>query len=464
MNVLAGTKRELAGVERDVAATEPFGWYLEDFARAEERLAGATLPWLQALRRKGLRRFTEIGFPTVRDEDWKYTDLTPLKTRNFRIAQRSGPSMDTAAQEGLGFPGLRAHELVFIDGFFSESYSRPGPAAAGLRAESLARTLGEDPGALKESLVQRLEKPSADAFTALNTAFLTGGAYLQVAAGVSIELPIHLLFISTGAEELVASHPRVVISVGANAQVKVIETYTGLGEHSSLTNALTEIHAGQNATVEHYRVQKEGLKGYHIGKLLIQQRRDSRVVSHSIALGAALSRVGIDVDLAEEGAEVVLNGLYMAQGRQHVDHHTRIDHLKPHSRSEEFYKGVLGGHARGVFNGKVIVHEGAQKTDARQSNKNLLLSPHAEADTKPELQIYADDVKCSHGATVGQLDETALFYLRSRGIDHDTARALLTYAFADDVISRIDIDPIRTSLERGILGQLPASHSLRDLL
>jgi Fe-S cluster assembly protein SufD len=289
---------------------------------------------------------------------------------------------------------------------------------------------------------------------ALNAAFMSDGAYIYLPDDAVIEDPVHLLFITTNQDEPLAVYPRVFVEAGANTRLTVVESYGSRGESQNLTNTLTEIVAQAQARIEHYKIQRESVSNYHLGKVCIEQGRGAQIISYSIALGAALARNDIAVRLGVEGAAVTLNGLYMVRGRQHVDHHTRIDHLSPHTSSEEFYRGVLDGYARAVFNGKVVVHEGAQKTDARQANQNLLLSRNAEVDTKPELQIYANDVKCSHGATVGSLDENALFYLRSRGINQDTARSLLTYAFAEEVLKGIGLAPIRACLENIITPSL----------
>jgi Fe-S cluster assembly protein SufD len=252
------------------------------------------------------------------------------------------------------------------------------------------------------------------------------------------------------------------IILSENSQATVIESYIGLNDSDYFNNTVTEVCMKQNAHLQHYKIQQESMQAYHIGSLKITQAKDSRVESHSISLGGALVRNDIHSLLEAEGAGIRMNGLYMATGKQHVDNHTRVDHMRPHTSSHEIYRGVLNDHARGVFNGKVVVHKDAQKTDAVQSNANLLLSDNAEVDTKPELEIYADDVKCAHGATVGQLDQDMLFYLRSRSIDENTAKSLLTFAFADEVIRRINLDPIRKRLEYQVIGRLPEADLIRE--
>jgi len=477
MNALMSKGNVPQGGMTPKRAGNPVDWYFAEFERVRSGLAGADIPWLEAARRRALIRFGAMGFPTLRDEDWKYTSLAPVENRAFRTAIRADadlveealnkselPPLLTGEGGGEGvnsmtyaltrtlYQGERGfnHELVFINGHFCESLSRLGQLPQGMRIESLAKTLARQEDVLYEH-IQRQAERTGDAFAALNAAFMNDGVFIQVADGALVEDPIQLIFLSTG--EAVASHPRIVIAAGANARLQVVESYQSLGMNSGLTNTLTEVCLGDGAEIEHAKLQLEGLKGHHFGHLLVRQGRDSRLVSHSISLGAALARHDVAIDLDGEGAQAVLNGLYLADGRQHVDHHTRIEHIKPHTTSEENYKGVLGGHARGVFNGKVTVHPQAQKSDARQSNKNLLLSANAEVDTKPELQIYADDVKCGHGATVGQLDEDAVFYLRSRGIDKGKAQGLLTYAFAEEVVSRIGVAPLRSLLKTRLARQ-----------
>jgi Fe-S cluster assembly protein SufD len=298
-------------------------------------------------------------------------------------------------------------------------------------------------------------------FADLNAAFTRDGLYLHLAAGVALDAPVHALFVTT--RDDVVAHPRNVVVAEAGAQAFVIEHHVSAGAASYVTNAVTQIDAGPNANVGHCKLQQEAMRAFHIAGVHAMQARSSHFESQSIALGAALARADIATVFADEGCEAALAGLYLASGRQHVDHHTLVDHAKPHGTSRELYKGVLDDGARGVFNGKIVVRPNAQKTDAHLANHNLLLSKSAEIDTKPELTIDADDVKCSHGATVGQLDETALFYLRSRAIDPVTARALLTYAFAHDVVERIRLAPLRKALERTLLARLPQAERLREL-
>ena len=317
---------------------------------------------------------------------------------------------------------------------------------------SLAAALADDADRLEPLLACDVEA-FASGFEALNAAFWADGAYLDLASGVAIEEPVHLLFIATEAD--VETHPRNIIRAAAGSRVCIIEHYVGSDSAAYFTNAVTRIVADRNAVVEHYKLQEEAGRAFHIAALHAQQGPASHFTSHSFALGGALSRNDITTRFDAEGCVATLNGLYVAGGRQHMDHHTCIDHAKPRGTSREVYKGVLDGAARAVFNGKIVVRPDAQKTDAHQSNRNLLLSEHAEVDTKPQLEIYADDVKCSHGATVGQLDENQIFYLRARGMDEAAARSLLTFAFAEEIVRRADIAPLRARLEALLIDRLP---------
>jgi Fe-S cluster assembly protein SufD len=285
---------------------------------------------------------------------------------------------------------------------------------------------------------------------------------VYVPRGSVVDVPIHLIFISLPHGEATVSHPRNLLVLEANTQAKVIESYIGLGNDVYLTNAVTEFVLGQNASAEHCKLEWESSSAFHVATLQVQQARSSNLVSHAIALGGALARHDINVALNGEGGESTLNGLFMATDEQHIDNHTRIDHVAPHCTSREFYKGILGGKGRGVFNGKIVVHKDAQQTDAMQTNKNLLLSEGASIDTKPQLEIFNNDVKCSHGSTIGRLDEHSLFYLRTRGLGEEEARSLLTYAFASELVNRISLEPLRTKLNDLVLTWLPRSQRVKE--
>jgi Fe-S cluster assembly protein SufD len=379
--------------------------------------------------------------------------VRPITRRRFATVETGPDSIDQDELSALRL-GHGCHELVFINGLFAERLSTPHAAL-----QSLAKA-----PELASGYLNRNVDPAASAFAALNTAFMADGGLLCVPDDTIIESPINLMFLSTPRDASFVSHPRNILVLGRNSSAVVIESYIGLRDAEYFTNAVTEVFLGPGSKLVHYKVQQESTNAFHVGGMIVKQDRDSRLESHSISLGGALARNDLETTLAAEGAQVVMNGLYMAGGTQHVDNHTKIIHEKPHTRSEEYYRGVLDGRARAVFNGKVIVKENAQKTDAHQSNANLLLSGDAEVDTKPELEIYADDVKCSHGATVGQLDQDMLFYLRSRAIPEETARNLLVFAFAEDVIDRLGFAPVRERLEHQVAGRLPGASLIRDFV
>lgn len=435
-----------------------------DHYLAEHARRAAPAPsWLQAQRQSAADAFRAAGFPTLRHEDWKYTDVGPITRQLFSVPEKLPPRTDAALLETLRCKGLDCHELVFINGMHAPELSSGGAAATDILIQPLALALASDAERLQPYL-NHAGDAAKNAFTALNTAFMNDGAAILLPEDAVLDKPVHLIFLSTRQDPACASLPRNLIVLGANAAATVIESYAGADEADYFTNAQTEMILERGARLQHYKIQREGLHGFHVGNLQVLQHRDSRLESHAVALGGRLARSDIDVRLAEPGAGVLLNGLYLAGGRQHVDNHTRIDHLSPHTTSEETYRGVLNDRARGVFNGKVVVHQDAQKTDASQSNANLLLSNDAEVDTKPELEIYADDVKCSHGATIGRLDQDMLFYLRSRAIPEDTARSLLTFAFADEVISRMPLQAVREQLEYLIVGRLPDAEHIREFV
>ena len=434
---------------------------LADFARIAARLPGARLPWLTHVREEALQRFAQHGLPTIRDEEWKYTSLAGFEQHSFAaLPDAGGPDRAAALLAGgLVLDDPTAHLLVFHNGRHSPALSAPGTLPAGVTLSSLAQALVQTPEALQPYLSDNQRQT---VFGALNTAFMADGAYLHLARNTVLEQPVHLLFITTEAGAAIS--PRNLIVAEEGAQATVIEHYAGPDGVAYFTNALTQIFCADNAAIEHCKLQQEAAQAFHIAGIHALQQRNSRLASHSITLGAALARNDISTAFAAPGCEATLNGLYLVGGRQHVDNHTVIDHLAPNGTSHEYYRGVLDGRARAVFNGKVIVAPGAQKTNAYQANHNLLLSRDAEVDSKPQLEIHADDVKCAHGATVGQLDETQLFYLRSRGIEEAIARGLLVHAFAHDVIERIRVASLRARLEQILLARLPQGDRIKELI
>jgi Fe-S cluster assembly protein SufD len=414
--------------------------YLERF----EGRARAEAPWLMGLRERAFSRFAEMGFPTTRLEDWKYTDVAPLARTRFE----PGAGVESTAPSEVA-PGLRLAgtvELVFVNGRYDDRLSCIEGLPAGVRIRSLAAVLGGGAGELEPHLARHAAYEE-QSFTALNTAFMDDGAVIEVAAGATLARPIHLVFLSRANGAPVISHPRNLVIAGAGSQASIIETYSGGEGQTYCTNTVSEIVLGPGAALDHYKIQREGNAAFHIGTVSISQGPSSRLWSSAISIGGLLSRSEISTLLDAEDSECTLDGLYLASEQQHVDHHTSIDHRKPRCSSRELYKGVLDGQATGVFNGKVFVRPDAQQSDAAQVNKNLLLSDDATVDTKPQLEIFADDVKCSHGATIGRLDQNALFYLRTRGIDAAEGRRLLIHAFAGEIIQRMKVEPLRMQLE-----------------
>lgn len=420
------------------------------FAKTRE---GRDPAWMTTLREKAAESFESIDFPTTRTESWKYTNITPILKSSFRqVFDLDATEVSLRAIAPSTFEESRRLQLVFVNGLFSRELSN----LTGVPDRVFVGDF-QDGAAEYGKLISKHLGVYADyrdqAFTALNTAHIGEGAFVLIPEGLAVEKPIHLLFVSTGAEPT-ASHPRALIIAGKGSIATVIESYVSIGDSVYFTNAVTEVVADEDAVLDHYRLQEESDRGFHIGSTEIHQERGSHYTSVSISLGAGLSRHDINAALAAENVETTIDGLYVTSGEQHHDTHSVIDHQKPHSVSHQLYKGILDDRSRAVFNGRVIVRQGALLTDARQLNKNLLLSSEAHVDTKPELEIFADDVKCSHGATVGQLEDEEIFYLASRGLPLDRARALLTYGFAEDVIRKIKLKSAREQLDRIVLEKL----------
>jgi len=431
---------------------------LADHALIGASLPGAGLPWLAREREAALARFAVSGFPTTHDEDWKYTSVAPI-LRQALVAGAGVGDADAAAGliDALQLEPQTGHWLVFVDGRHAPQLSSLKPLPAGVVLGSLARALEQEPTQLAPHLPALAGQT---VFGDLNTAFMADGAYLYLPDGAEVEEPVHLLFLTT--QSGVALHSRNLLIAGAGARATVIEHHAGAAGAVYLHNVVTQIILAENAAIGHYKLQQESAQAFHVAGIHASQQRGSRFESHSISLGAQLARNDIATVFQAEGCDATLNGLYLAADGQHVDHHTLVDHAAPAGSSREYYRGVLDGAGRAVFNGKVIVRPGAQKTNAQQSNHNLLLSRDAEIDTKPQLEIYADDVQCTHGATVGQIDEQQRFYLRSRGIDDAVAQALLVHAFAHDVVERIGVPSLRQRLERILLARLPQAGHLGE--
>ncbi|MBC7501716.1 MAG: Fe-S cluster assembly protein SufD [Herminiimonas sp.] len=432
------------------------GSYLAGLLTGQPQLASSPLAWLNALRRAALERVGVLALPTTRDEEWRFTDISPLTSMSFGPAQSVTPlEVGDVAQFFIEEATTR---LVFIDGMYAPQFSI---AKGDIGADSgvVASNLSAAIAAHATRIAPHLGRHAAfdnDAFTAQNTAFLHDAAVVLVPRDVAVEAPVHLLFIAT--QKDVVSTPRCLVVAEPGSAVTVVEDYVVLyqprwQEEAHFTNAVTEIALADNACVNHVRVQREGSKAFHVANCAVSLGRASNYQSVSVALGARISRYNLKVVQEAEGATCALDGLTLISGRQLADTHTLIDHAKPHGASHQLHKCIVGGSAHAVFNGKVMVREGAQRTDARQSNRNLLLTGKAHIDTKPQLEIFASDVKCTHGATVGQLDHEEIFYLQSRGLSETAARNLLTYAFGAEVIDRIPVASLKRQLEQTVLEQ-----------
>lgn len=419
-------------------------WYEENFEQFEQSLNGEKSTWLHELRRAAISKFTETGFPTTRQEEWRFTNITPIAKINFQPMlhyDRSGLTYNDI----MPFTFDNSIRLVCIDGFFSSELSDLRLLPEGLVLGSLAAALKSNPE-LVQNYINKYIKLGESPFAALNTAFILDGAYVSIPKNIKVELPIQLLFISTNRKSAVLSQPRNLIIIGENARASFIETYCSYNENDNLTNVVTEIEAGEGAVVEHNKLQRESNDAFQMNTTHVHQRTGSRYTSNTFVLGGSIVRNNLTSLLDGESIECTLNGLSLGTGTQLIDNHTVIDHARPNCNSHELYKSILGGKSKGIFNGKIFVRKDAQKTDAKQTNKTLLLSDDSTMNTKPQLEIFADDVKCTHGATVGQLDEEQVFYLRSRGIDEAGARDILTFAFAADIIDRITVPQLHDSL------------------
>ena len=445
--------------------------HLTNFTRLEERSPGDGSPprpaWLDGMRRGAIARFEQVGFPSPRDERWRHTNFAPIARTPFRLAD---PDVGTRQAEELAsrhtFADETAAELVFVNGVFSPDLSDLGRVPRGLTVASLAGALEDSANHLERHLGRHADVTDSP-FVALNTGFIAGGAFVLVPRGAAIDGPIHLLFVSAngGATGPTVCHPRVLVVAEDGAEVSVVESYAGADGDVYFTNAVTEMVVGANASVDHNKLQQEGAGAFHVSTTQVRLGRDARLVSHNTTLGGRLTRNDFNVTLAGKAADATLNGLVIIGGQQHVDNHTLLDHAEPNCPSHELYKHVLSGKATGVFKGKILVRQAAQKTDSKQNSKTLLLSDDAFMNSQPALEIYADDVKCTHGSTTGPVDDSMVFYIRSRGVSLDAARHLLTYAFAADITRRIKVEPVRRRIEDFMAAQhgLPQDLRITDL-
>ncbi|GHE22807.1 Fe-S cluster assembly protein SufD [Halomonas urumqiensis] len=436
--------------------------FLERLAerRAERAANGPEPTWIAARRQAGAARFEALGFPTRRDEAWKYTDVRAIARGEFGLAQDAEFSKASAA--ALTLP-IDAHRLTFVDGVFAPALSQLDDLPTGVHLLPLSQALAENHEAVGGPL-GRLTGVEFSPFSALNTAFMEEGAVLRLAPGCVVEKPIILQFLSRNGSQPVMSHPRILIEAGGRSEARVIEHHVGEQEAANFTNLVEEIMLDRGAILTHYKLQEAPIADLHVASIHVEQARDAHYTSFNLNLGGGLVRNDLISELNGQGATANFYGLFYGQGRQHVDNHTLANHNAPLTFSNENYKGILDDRAHGVFNGKVVVKRDSQKIEGYQSNANLLLSDRAEIDAKPELEIYADDVKCSHGTTTGQLDADAVFALRTRGIDEQTARGLLTLAFAGEVLEEVDLDAIAERVELAVAGKLPERFNLAGLV
>ncbi|OGU82769.1 MAG: Fe-S cluster assembly protein SufD [Ignavibacteria bacterium RIFOXYA2_FULL_35_9] len=420
--------------------------FLSHFADFENSLNGGKAKPVHELRRSAISKFSELQFPTTRDEEWKYTNISPLLKHDFVPVQKSAEDYEFEVNHFL-FDKMEHSLIVFINGMYSSGLSKIKDLPKGVVVKSLSEAIKEDNPIVKRHLGQYADFKN-HIFTSLSAAFVQDGAFIYIPDGKVVEDPIHILFLTISDNQKILVQPRNLFVAGKNSQFTIIEHFASTSDEDIyFTNSVTEIVTEENAFVDHLKVQEESKKAFHIGRMDVHQERNSNFVSHLISFGAAISRNDFNSRFNDDGGESMLNGLFLIEGTQLFDAHTLIDHAKPHCNSHEHYKGILMGSSRGVFNGKVIVRKNAQMTNAFQENNNIILSDDALVNTKPQLEIFANDVKCSHGATIGQLDNDAMFYLKTRGIGVDRAKAILIHAFASDVVRYIKVNAVREYIE-----------------
>ena len=433
--------------------------YAAAFRALQETAERVAPAWVARLREQALARFEQVGFPTTSEEDWKYTNVAPIARASFAPTfDKTSDDLTPDALAAYTYAEAAQSRLVFVNGSYRAELSDLRELPAGAVIRNLADALTSEHEAILRAYLARAASidESTDGFTALNTAFINDGAFVYLPKGAQLSAPLHLLFLANETNEQTAIFPRVLIVAESESAATIIESYEATDESVYFTNAVVEVFVGANARVTHYKVQRESDAVFHIATTQVELERDAHYDLTTITLGARLSRHGIHVKMAHAGASCAVDGLYLVGTGQHADTHSLIDHIAPHCTSRQLYKGILDGKSRAVFNGKVFVRRDAQQTDAQQTNKNLLLSTDARVDTKPQLEIFADDVKCAHGATVGQLEEEELFYLLSRGLHTELARNLLTYGFAEELVEKLKIESIKAQLDEAILNRLHA--------
>lgn len=426
-------------------------WYIENFRKLENDQKFGTDSGIYGMRKEAIGSFITLGFPSLKNEDWKYTNISPILNFGF-LPDTKTTEVDARIISAYEIKGIDANTVVLVNGNFIENLCRLDLLPHGVLVTSIASALKSHPDLIRDYFGKNLQYENG--FIALNTAYANDGVFIFIPENTKIEKPIHIINITGSDEEEILSQPRNIVVAANNSKATVIETYNSFEGKSSFTNIITEVNVGEGANIQIFKIQNESSNAFHISRLQAEQRKNSVFTAYTVTTGGSLVRNDISTVLSDEGCETHLYGLYLTNGTQHVDNHTLIDHAKPHCLSNELYKGVLNDKSHAVFNGKVFVRQDAQKTNAYQSNKNILLSRDASVDTKPQLEIYADDVRCTHGATVGQLDDESVFYLRSRGIPKDLALKILIRAFADDVFENITIEPLHEHIQKLIFEKL----------
>jgi len=416
--------------------------------------------WIRPKRLAAMERLSEVGLPTNKNEEWRFTNIAAIRNTAFELSG-NGSTVSSQDVKNASIPGLAGTQLVFVDGRYDQTQSTCLSLPEGVQVMTLTDAMAQKQEVV-ESHFGKLADEQDHPFTAMNTALAHEGVVVLVKADAVVDEPIYVLNLSTAHDKPLLSNVRNLVIVETGGSVTIIEDYVSLHEGVHMTNAVTEVFVGDNANVTHYLIERENLEAFNVSSLHIRQGRDSRFTSHSILFGGAIVRNNVNPTLDGEGSYSVLNGLYVIGGRQTVDNHMRVVHAKPHGDSRQYYKGIMSDHAKGVFRGRIVVQNEAQKTDAKQSNQNLLLSENASVNTDPQLEIYADDVKCTHGATIGQIDQDQVFYLRSRGICEETARAMITYAFASENLERMGQESIRLFVKSELLKRLPAGRMLEQ--
>ncbi len=434
--------------------------YEATFENIEATLRASGPSWLHDLRREGLDQFKSLGFPTLKEEEWRFTRTRPIAEVDFVPAGETR-GVDAKKLVAHTFDDAGCHRLVSVNGRFAPALSSDAKALPeGVVAGSLQQALRSRGDRMRELLV-RGARPEKQRFAALNTAFLADGIYIEIPDGVTLDAPFHIMHVGTAGDAPTMTHPRVMVIAGKNSSATVVESFIGMSEGAHFTNAVAQFEVGENAGLKHYKVQRESKHAFHVAFQHATLARSARFSTLSVTMGGALVRNDVHTILDGEGIDARVDGLYLAGDRQHVDNHTYIRHAQPHCHSFELYKGILDDKARGVFNGRIFVDPVAQKTDAKQENNCMLLSDEARINSNPQLEIFADDVKCTHGAAIGKTDDTAIFYLRSRGIPFTEARDLMVYAFASEVLERIELEPLKIRLENELFEWLEAARVAR---